>query len=64
MLLIVYPTFFLLKSQRGSLKLVHLLLKDFVIRRKLMLIRIILFLFTWKMGHVHLIIMPLSVVTI
>jgi hypothetical protein len=38
MLLIVYPAFFLLKSQRGSLVVVHLLLKDIVIGRKLMMV--------------------------
>jgi hypothetical protein len=43
MLLIVYSTFFLLKSQWGSLEVVHLLLKDFIIGRKLMMVRILLF---------------------
>jgi hypothetical protein len=64
MLLIVYPAFFLLKNQWSGLGVVHLLLKDSVIERKLMMVRIILFCSTWEMGHVHLIIMLLSVMTI
>jgi hypothetical protein len=43
MMLIVYPVFFLLKSQQSDLKVVHLLLKDFVIRKKLMMVFIVLF---------------------
>jgi hypothetical protein len=64
MMLIVYPVFFLLKSQQSDLEVVHLLLKDFVIRKKLMMVFIVLFWSTWKMGHVHLIIILLSVVII
>jgi hypothetical protein len=64
MLLTVHPTFFLLKSQCGDLEVVHLLLNDFVIRRKLIMVCIILFWFIWKMGHAHLIIVMLSFVTI
>jgi hypothetical protein len=64
MLLIVYLDFFLLKSQQGGLEVVHLLLTDFVIGKKLMMILIALFWSTWEMGHVHLIIMLLNVVTI
>jgi hypothetical protein len=64
MLLIVYLAFFLLKNQQDGLEVMHLLLKDSVIGRKLMMVRIVLFCSTWKMSHVHLIIMMLSVVTI
>ena len=52
MLLIVYPAFLLLKSQHGGLEVVHLLLKDFIIRRKSMMVHIVLVCSTWEIGYV------------
>ena len=56
MLLIVYPAIFSLKSQRDDLDFMYLLLKDFVIGRKLMMVCIVLFWVIWEIGRVHLII--------
>jgi hypothetical protein len=64
MLLIVSPAIFSLKNQQVDLELMHLLLKDFAIGRKLMMAYVVLFWVMWEMGHVHLIIMMLNIVTV
>jgi hypothetical protein len=56
MLLIVYLAIFSLKIQQIDLELKHLLLKDFIIERKLMMTCIVLFWVIWEIGHAHLII--------
>jgi hypothetical protein len=64
MLLIIYPAIFSLKIQQDNLELMHLLFKDFVIRRKLMMACIMFFWVIWEIGDVHLIIMLLNIVTV
>jgi hypothetical protein len=63
-LLIVYSAIFSLKFQQVDLEFMYLLLNDFVIGIKLMMACVVLFWVIWEMGHVHLIIMLLSIVTV
>jgi hypothetical protein len=63
-LLIVYFAIFSLKFQQVDLEFMYLLLKDFVIGRKLMTACVVLFWVIWEMSHIHLIIMLLSIVTV